>query len=86
MNAMSANKTGSVHLCGNGLRDTTRIAGGNAEMWKQIILGNKKNMIVGIEELINQLERIKMTLTSSNEKELLDLLVLAKNKRDALND
>ena len=41
INAIISRNPKMVRYCGNGLRDTTRIAAGNPQMWMQILLGNK---------------------------------------------
>jgi prephenate dehydrogenase len=51
-------------LCANGFRDTTRIASGSPEMWRDIALANRANLVDAISAFIaelsefqNQLER-----------------------------
>jgi prephenate dehydrogenase len=75
-----------ITLSGNGLKDTTRIASGNPEMWKQILLGNRKNLIDSIDQLIAQLNDLKESLTKSDDVEVLEFLRSAKKMRDKLND
>ena len=75
-----------LSLSGNGLRDTTRIAAGNPEMWKKILHGNKENLISGIDEIEKQLNILKETLKVNDEDKLLEILKNAKNLRDILYD
>ena len=75
-----------LSLSGNGLRDTTRIAAANPEMWKKILHGNKENLINGIDEIEKQLNILKETLKVSDEDKLLEILKNAKNLRDILYD
>ena len=44
---------------GGGLRDTTRIAGSSPEMWRDICLWNRENLIGLIETYEQQLGRLK---------------------------
>jgi cyclohexadieny/prephenate dehydrogenase len=72
--------------CGNGLRDTTRIAAGNPQMWMQILLGNKENLKRGIDDLIESLEGFKVALSDGDQVKLLKILQSAKDSRDLLNE
>ena len=75
-----------VRFCGNGLRDTTRIAAGNPQMWMQILLGNKENLQHGIDDLIKNLEAFKEALSSEDRVTLFKFLQSAKDARDLLDD
>ncbi len=75
-----------VRYCGNGLRDTTRIAAGNPQMWMQILLGNKENLKNGIDELIKSLEGFKEALSNGDRVNLLKILQSAKESRDLLDE
>jgi cyclohexadieny/prephenate dehydrogenase len=72
--------------CGNGLRDTTRIAAGNPQMWMQILLGNKENLKRGIDDLIESLEGFKVALSVGDQVKLLKILQSAKDSRDLLDE
>lgn len=85
MNAMAKNKEW-LKLSGNGLKDSTRIASGNPEMWLQILQGNKKNLLKETDSLKQELENFKMALQNDDFGELISLLTNAKELRDALND
>ncbi len=65
MNALSdlqrqtKGETDLLSFSGGGLRDTTRIAGSSPEMWRDIFLWNRENLIVMIEALEQHLKRFK---------------------------
>ncbi len=69
---------------GGGFRDTTRIASGNPEMWKDIFLYNRQEMLRGIQKIENRLLKIKGYLMDQNELDILNLLKRAKNLRDQI--
>jgi prephenate dehydrogenase len=75
-----------MDLSGNGLKDTTRIASGNPTMWKEILIGNRENLNISIDYLIENLKDIKVALTSEDSGKINKLLDSAKIKRDQLND
>ena len=71
-------------LAGNGLRDTTRVASGNASMWAEIMLSNRSAMKAPIEEAIKHLREMLALLEDSSEEELVSSLGEAKRLRDEL--
>ena len=70
INAIISRNPKMVRYCGNGLRDTTRIAAGNPQMWMQILLGNKENLKQGIDDLIESLEGFKEALSNGDQVNL----------------
>jgi prephenate dehydrogenase len=69
---------------GGGLRDTTRVAGGNPEMWAEILLENRAEVARSIRETIAKLDEFLVALDGANPQELHRLLVEAKVLRDTL--
>lgn len=69
---------------GGGLRDTTRVAAGNPDMWAEIITENRASVIPPLRETIGELTRILAILESSDQAAARDWLALAKSRRDAL--
>lgn len=59
---------------GGGLRDTTRIAASSPEMWRDILLWNRDNIVAYIETYEQSLTRLKQLINSGDaggiEKEL----------------
>ena len=48
-----------LEYSGGGLRDTTRIAASSPEMWRDICVANRQNLIKMIASYIQHLERFK---------------------------
>jgi len=67
-----------------GLKDTTRIASSDAEVWSDIFLSNKKNILESIVLLKNNLKKIEEAVKASDRGKLSSILILAKNKREKL--
>lgn len=81
--ALSAD-TASGILSGGGLRDTTRVAGGNPEMWAEILLENRGEVARSVRETIAKLDEFLVALDGANQEELRSLLAEAKTLRDTL--
>lgn len=75
---------GSGSLSGGGLRDTTRVAGGNPEMWAEILLENRDEVARSVSETIAKLDEFLVALDGANQEELRRLLDEAKALRDTL--
>lgn len=71
-------------FAGGGFRDSTRIASGNPEMWKDIFLYNKTEVLRSIEGLQKNLSNFKYALYTEKEDEILEILGEAKRTRDKI--
>jgi prephenate dehydrogenase len=67
-----------------GLKDTTRIAASDNELWTEIFLTNRKNIIRGIKIYQKNLTAIKSAILEKNRKKLSLILKRAKDKRNRL--
>lgn len=73
-----------LRFASSGLKDTTRIAASDNELWADIFLSNPKNIITAIGLLQNNLLRIKLAIQRKDKKLLAKILKEAKAKREAL--
>ena len=71
-----------VTLCATGFRDTTRIASGSPEMWRDIALANRKNIARGLDGYIAELRKFQQALTKSDAQVIAKLFETAKARRD----
>lgn len=71
-------------LAASGFRDTTRIAGGDPDLWTDILITNRQLMIDRIEVFKSQLDRLQDLLQVANQQELKDFLTLARDIRGTL--
>ncbi len=69
-------------LCANGFRDTTRIASGSPEMWRDIALANRKNISRSLDAFISDLQKFQRTLKKSDAKAVSKFFATAKSRRD----
>lgn len=71
-------------LTGAGFHDTTRIASGDAELWQQIFLANRTNLLAALDQYAHRLHVLRTALDQQDSAALEHLLSLAKKNRDAL--
>jgi prephenate dehydrogenase len=57
-------------LCANGFRDTTRVASGSPEMWRDIALANRDNLGKALDTYIHGLDLFRRALKRSDEAAL----------------
>jgi prephenate dehydrogenase len=69
-------------LCANGFRDTTRIASGSPEMWRDIALANRKNLSRSVDAFVSELHQFQRILKKSDAKAISKFLETAKARRD----
>jgi prephenate dehydrogenase len=69
---------------GGGLRDTTRVASGNPEMWAEILIENRAALIDPIRETIADLNDVLTRLENGDQKTTRQWLNEAKQQRDPL--
>jgi prephenate dehydrogenase len=70
-------------LCANGFRDTTRIASGSPEMWRDIVLGNRENLLRELAGFIDGLENVRAALQKGDARAIEEFFAEAKKRRDA---
>lgn len=71
-----------AQLCANGFRDTTRIASGSPEMWRDIALANRKNLAKSVDAFISELQKFQRALKSADAKAISGFFETAKTRRD----
>lgn len=77
--ASSKNQTA---LCATGFRDTTRVASGSPEMWRDIALANRKNISNSVDAFIVELKKFQTALKKCDAKGILNFFETAKLRRD----
>ena len=69
-------------LCAGGFRDTTRIASGSPEMWRDIALANRANLARVLGVFIEDLQEFQHALENGDAKAVEEFFVKAKQRRD----
>ena len=67
---------------GGGLRDTTRIAASSPEMWRDIFLWNRENVVAGIRAFERSLGELKQLIQTGDGAGIEKMLERAKEERD----
>jgi prephenate dehydrogenase len=70
---------------GGGLRDTTRIAASSPEMWRDIFIWNRDNLVAQIETYERHLQRLKQLIRAGDGPAIEQELDRAKKVREQLN-
>ncbi|MCK5114293.1 MAG: prephenate dehydrogenase [Phycisphaerae bacterium] len=73
---------GDLEVAATGFRDMTRLAGGDPEMWRDIVATNRKPIIKAIDELLKAGTKLRTLIDTGNEKAVEKFLAKAKTRRD----
>jgi prephenate dehydrogenase len=77
---------GEMALCGGGLRDSTRVAGGDPDLWIDICRENRDEVAAALEAYVGVLSRMADSLRSGDLGPLRDVLQDAHDKREGLTE
>ena len=69
-------------FCATGFRDTTRIASGSPEMWRDIALANRKNLSRSVDAFVTELKKFQSALNSGDARAVEKYFATAKQRRD----
>ncbi len=69
-------------LCANGFRDTTRVASGSPEMWRDIALANRRHLTQALDDFVGDLRKVRDALEHNDAAGLEQFFVMAKERRD----
>jgi prephenate dehydrogenase len=72
-----------ARLCANGFRDTTRIASGSPEMWRDIALANRQHLSRVLGVFLEDLAEFQRSLDEGDTVAIEEFFTQAKRRRDA---
>jgi prephenate dehydrogenase len=87
VNAVEVAAPHAFDFAGPGFRDTTRVAGGLPEMWREILCENREAVLEAVEALGVRLQQARELLLhpdAAGAEDLLAFLAAAKTRRDTL--
>jgi len=67
-----------------GLKDTTRIASSNPQLWSDISMENSKNVLNALDEVVKILAGYRQAIASKNDSVLTESFKRSKGKRDVI--
>ena len=73
-------------LVGGGWRDTTRIAAGDVELWRQILSDNAAHTLKALDKFEKLLAAYRRALERNDQCRLAELLSQGKDRRDAVGN
>jgi prephenate dehydrogenase len=69
-------------LCATGFRDTTRVASGSPEMWRDIARANQKNVSKSVDAFVAELKKFQGALKRGDVRAVEKFYATAKQRRD----
>lgn len=75
-------ETGS--FIGDSYRDLTRIANINEDLWSELFLGNKANLLASIENFEIELDKIKDAIENDDKEALKEIFIKSTKRREKL--
>jgi len=71
-----------AQLCATGFRDTTRIASGSPEMWRDIALANRQHLNRAVARFLAETRRFQSALRRGDAAAIAQFFETAKHRRD----
>jgi prephenate dehydrogenase len=68
-------------LCASGFRDTTRIASGSPEMWRDIAMNNRENLARVLGVFIEDLQEFQLALQNEDQAAVFEFFENARQRR-----
>ena len=72
------------NFIGDSYRDLTRIANINEDLWSELFLGNKENLLKSIESFECELDKIKDAIKDDDKESLKKLFIKSTKRREKL--
>ncbi len=76
--------SGDARFAGGGLRDTTRVAGGDPDMWAEIFMENRGELAAAVERCISGMSEMLAMLRAGDHEALRHWLAAAREARRAV--
>lgn len=74
-----------LHLAAGGWQDTTRIAAGEVELWRQIFQDNKEALTKSLDRFERVLLQLRRAVESDNQQQITKILQAGKTNRDLID-
>jgi prephenate dehydrogenase len=77
--------SGQAQLCASGFRDTTRVASGSAEMWRDIALANRDSILAALDGFGAVLSGLRAAIEAGDALAIEDFLRVSARRRAGWN-
>ena len=74
-----------VDYTGDSFRDLTRIANINEDMWSELFLLNKEELIISIDKFIDKLSKLRNDISQDNVEEIKEAMKKSTYRRKFFN-
>jgi prephenate dehydrogenase len=81
---VAALQPSDMNLVGTGLRDATRVASGDVDIWCDVALTNRQAILSALDSLGREMAEFRRALETADREKLAQLLTAAKDRRDSL--
>lgn len=81
-----ADKDWFYQLAASGYRDVTRIAASDPLMWRDILLSNRTEVLVLLDDCLTQIQQLQMAIQARNGEEIEAIFRKAKQAREQLSN
>jgi len=75
----------SVAFCGPGFRDTTRVAAGSAEIWRDVVFTNRAAVLAALDRFTQALGAVRERIASGDEPGVQEFLTRVSEARRVLS-
>jgi prephenate dehydrogenase len=86
--ALGASLTGvgvdELNLAGQGLRDVSRLADSDPELWSELLIGNSNEILPKISEVINRLSKLASALEKDDQSSVIGFLAEGREGRNRI--
>ena len=69
---------------GDSYRDLTRIASINGDLWSELFLLNKAQLLIVIDEYLDQMNALRTAIEQNNREDMMEMFAQSTARRDAL--
>lgn len=80
----AATTPAELPLVASGWRDTTRIAAGDVQLWRQILMSNREQVLKSLDKFEKVLSQFRAALESGDAESVVQLLDAGKKTRDSV--
>ena len=82
----AATPLGDLPLVAGGWLDTTRVAAGDPELWRQILVDNRDDVLKTLGQFATVLDLFRSALERDDQQQLLELLAAGRRNREAVGN